>query len=45
MIKALKKKSKNGNEYYALFYVQGEVEVFLAYLREAQYNMLVAIQK
>lgn len=45
MIKALKKESKNGNIYYALFYVQGDVEVFLAYLREAQYNRLVAIQK
>lgn len=45
MIKALKKTSKNGNDYYALFYVQGEVEVFLAYLKEFQYDKLVLIQK
>lgn len=45
MIKALKKTSKAGNEYFALYYVQGEVEVFLAYLKKSQYEKLVLIQK
>lgn len=45
MIKALKKTSKAGNEYFALYFVQGEVEVFLAYLTKTQYEKLVVIQK
>lgn len=45
MIKALKKTSKAGNEYFALYFVQGEVEVFLSYLTKSQYEKLVLIQK
>lgn len=45
MIKALKKTSKAGNEYFALYFVQGEVEVFLSYLTKSQYEKLNIIQK
>lgn len=45
MIKALKKTSKAGHEYFALYFVQGEVEVFLSYLTKGQYDKLVLIQK
>lgn len=45
MIKALKKTSKAGNEYFALYFVQGEVEVFLSYLTKSQYEKLNVIQK
>ena len=45
MIKALKKTSKAGHEYFALFFVQGEVEVFLTYLTKVQYDKLSLIQK
>ena len=45
MIKALKKTSKAGHEYFALYFVQGEVEVFLSYLTRSQYDKLTLIQK
>ena len=45
MIKALKKTSKAGNEYFALFFIQGEVEIFLAYMTKSQYEKLALIQK